>query len=207
MLVNVVNDPTGQGFLNHMYGTPSQETLNYFHQENARFRKEVSAYVDSSYLQRIDSYNNMMVSKEAIDIGKRVIRNSIHTAIAPARPLYTIEDFRTAPKPMIAGIMTNPYLHEQYKRGAIDGFSEYYTPEDPRLKLEQTHAYRVVHDGLVRPTNETGGVKVDIFNEQLAEGEVELDAVQRTYIIESGMIAATLHREFGIDVTDTFVFD
>ncbi len=114
---------------------------------------ELGRQLQQQALQRTEAINGFAAMQSAKAAASQ-IRSMI--GVECIKPLWSIEDFQTAPTMMTNWIMTDPHLRALYHKGYIEGWADSYVDLYPHETGEVSQAYMLLNNGLFMPDEESG---------------------------------------------------
>lgn len=200
--INVISDPTGQGFNRALYGEQNPANRVYFQQEFQNLIQNAGGFVPQEFLQRATSFYNIMNSEAALAAGRAVVAQ--HQTLITRDGVWfmsTPEEIRGANATMSRWLMADPYVRGLYLDRRIQGFPEQYN-NIWHQDIGVTHRdYRLLHDGMIQELDDGTWIAPQ-YGEVWADGEIPLSFAQRRDVIDTSSYMVAYMQAHGADLTD-----
>lgn len=153
-MARLVAAPTGSVFGKGLFGTLSQNTVNYLQGQIQSLASAGSEYGQKIYQRSMALFNE--INSDAAVMAAEAVIAQIESAMGQdmIEPLTTIPQLQAAQSIMQGMIMLDPFVRQAWYDGKIEGYCDTYVDPEPGRIGHEMQAYRDVMNGVFMPHEE-----------------------------------------------------
>lgn len=185
-----------------VYGLHNDNDINYFRNNVTNIPQMVGAY-GQMFKETTQNLFDRYHGSQAIQLAKLAIHHAAQIFRADdVRSLFDVVDFQTAGLVMQRWVMANPTVRAMYHAQQCDGYSDTYIDDHPGKIGDNHYDYRRVTNGIVQESGDNWFV--NIFSEDLKEGDQELDIHKQASILSTYEILNMMFKRGYDDLTNPY---
>ena len=177
-----------------MYQKQHAGTVGFLAEQSRKFTGLLSE-VPAAFFKATDELYQRFEQSAAVRLARAAVRRvSNMWQMEGIAPLSTIGQLQNASIEMQRWIMAEPNVRKSFIRQECDGYSESYVTTEPLAVGEQHYDYRRVVNSIYIDQPD-GDYAATTYNEDLNDGELELDMCEQIDIMETwSHVAAHIRR-------------
>lgn len=202
-MARLVSAPTASLFGKGLFGTLSQNTVNYLQGQIQSLATAGSEYGQKIYERSVAVFD--AINSDAAVLAAEAVLTQIESMMGQdmIESLTTISQLQAAQSQMQGWLMTSPVLRQAWYDGKIEGYSDTYVdPEPGRIGHEQ-QAYRHLMNGVFIP-HEEASYQYNLYFDRVSESDQMLTLRQVAAIVESQEAAERALEEGEQDPTSQY---
>ncbi|BAW19260.1 hypothetical protein [Ralstonia phage RP31] len=175
---------SGSLFGKGLFGTLSQNTVNYLQNQISNLSNAGSEYGKKIYERSMQLFNaiNSDAAVEAAEAVLMQVESMMGQDII--EPLLTIPQLQAAGSVMQGWVMTSPLLRQAWYDGKIEGYSDTYEDPEPGRVGHEQQAYRHLMNGVLVP-HETQSWQYSLYADRQNDADNRLTLRQLAAIRDS----------------------
>ena len=202
-MARLVSAPTASLFGKGLFGTLSQNTVNYLQSQIQSLATAGSEYGQKIYQRSMEVFD--AINSDAAVLAAEAVLTQIESLMGQdmIESLTRISQLQAAQSQMQGWIMTSPVLRQAWYDGKIEGYSDTYVdPEPGRIGHEQ-QAYRQLMNGVFVP-HEEASYQYSMYFDRASDPDQFLTLRQVAAIVESQEAAERALEEGEQDPTSQY---
>lgn len=183
-MARLVTAPTASLFGKGLFGTLSQNTVNYLQSQIQSLATAGSEYGQKIYERSVAVFD--AINSDAAVLAAEAVLSQVESMMGQdmIESLTTISQLQSAQSQMQGWLMTSPKLRQAWYDGKIEGYSDTYVdPEPGRIGHEQ-QAYRHLMNGVFVP-HEEASYQYNLYFDRASDYDQMLTLRQLAAIVES----------------------
>lgn len=202
-MARLVAAPTASLYGKGLFGTLSQNTVNYLQGQIQSLASAGSEYGQKIYQRSMALFDE--INSDAAVLSAEAVLSQIESMMGQdvIEALTTVSQLQMAQSQMQGWIMTNPVVRQAWYDGKVEGYSDTYVdPEPGRIGHEQ-QAYRHLMNGVFCP-HEKASYQYNLYYDRVSESDAMLTLRQLAAIVESHEAAEQALEAGGEDPTSQY---
>jgi len=187
-MARFVAAPSGSIFGKGLFGTLSQNTVNYLQGQIQSLATAGTEYAQRIYERSMQIFNE--INSDAAVMAAEAVLTQVESMMGQdiIEPLLTIPQLQAARPIMQNWIMVDPTIRQAWYDGKIDGYSDTYVDPEPGLIGHEMQAYRDLMNGVLQPHPEAS-YHYSLYFDRDSEPGNNLTIRQLAAIVESQQAA------------------
>lgn len=202
-MARLVSAPTASLFGKGLFGTLSQNTVNYLQSQIQSLATAGSEYSQKIYERSMAVFD--AINSDAAVLAAEAVLTQVESMMGQdmIESLTTISQLQTAQSQMQGWLMTNPVLRQAWYDGKIEGYSDTYVDPEPGRVGHEQQAYRHLMNGVFVP-HEEASYQYSLYFDRVSEPDQMLTLRQVAAIVESWEAAEQALEEGEQDPTSQY---
>jgi virulence-associated protein VapD len=203
-MARLVAAPNGASvFGKGLFGTLSQNTVNYLQGQIASLANAGSEYGKKVYERSIALFNE--INSDAAVMAAEAVLSQIESMKGQdiIERLMTVQQLQAAQPIMQGYIMTDPFIRQAWYDGKIEGYSDTYIDPEPGLIGHEQKAYRDLNNGVFQP-HEEASYQYSLYYDRTSESDKVLSIRKLAAIVDSQESAVNAIHAGGQDPTSQY---
>lgn len=183
-MARLVSAPTASLFGKGLFGTLSQNTVNYLQNQIQSLATAGSEYGQKIYERSIAVFD--AINSSAAVLAAEAVLAQVESMMGQdmIESLTSISQLQTAQSQMQGWIMTSPVLRQAWYDGKVEGYSDTYVDSEPGRVGHEQQAYRHLMNGVFLP-HEEASYQYNLYFDRVSEVDQMLTLRQVAAIVES----------------------
>lgn len=202
-MARLVQAPTASLFGKGLFGTLSQNTVNYLQDQIQSLANTGSEYGQKLYEKSMVLFN--AVNSDAAVLAAEAVLNQVESMMGQdmIERLTTIPQLQAAQSQMQGWLMTDPTLRQAWYDGKVEGYSDTYNDPEPGRVGHEQQAYRQLMNGVFVP-HETASYQYSMYFDRTSNPDEMLTLRQLSAIRESQDAAVRAYEDGEVDPTSQY---
>lgn len=186
-----------------LFGTLSQNTVNYLKAEIQSLASNTSEYSKQLYERSLALFDQ--VNSEKANLLAEAVLSQVDSMMGLdiIEPLLTIDLLQAAKPIMQNWIMTNPVIRQAMYDGKLEGYSDTYKDPEPGLVGHEMEAYRFLMNGVV-VEHETQSGQYSLYYDREHNADTQLTMRKLSAIVETQEAAVQAYLQGDRDPTSQY---
>ncbi len=183
-MARLVSAPTASLFGKGLFGTLSQNTVNYLQSQIQSLATAGSEYGQKIYERSVAVFD--AINSDAAVLAAEAVLTQIESMMGQdmIESLTTITQLQSAQSQMQGWIMTSPVVRQAWYDGKIEGYCDTYVDPEPGCVGHEQQAYRHLMNGVFVP-HEEASYQYNLYFDRASAFDQLLTLRQLAAIVES----------------------
>lgn len=202
-MARVITAPSGGVMGKGLFGTLSQNTVNYLQSQIQSLANSTTEYSKELYA-RSQALFEQVNSDKANQLAEAVLSQvDSMMGLDIIEPLLTISQLQSAMPVMQNWIMVNPIIRQAMYDGKLEGYSDTYKDPEPGLIGHEMEAYRFLMNG-VHVEHETQSHQYSLYYDREHNKDTQLSMRKLSAIVETQEAAVRAYLDGDQDPTSQY---
>lgn len=202
-MARLISAPTASLFGKGLFGTLSQNTVNYLQGQIDSLANTGGEYGQKIYERSMAVFN--AINSDVVVMAAEAVLSQAESMMGlnVIEPLLTVQQLQGAQPLMQNWIMTDPTIRQAWYDGKLEGYSDTYEDPEPNLVGHEQAAYRLLMNGVLVP-HEEASYQYSTYFDRENDKDRMLTIRQLAAIVDSQEAARNAFEDGELDPTSQY---